>query len=296
MEIPTVYRQRISQLYPNNKFNTLGFNQEGMVNDVVILDNQIVCRFPKHDWATEMLQHEAKVLDLVRDYVDVRVPKFEVLEADVATYQFIKGTPLTRLMLFSLPARERQRMMVELGAFLKQLHTIPLGEAEAKNISASDTNRGTKDWESLYLEVETLLFPYLMRHQKTAIEVHFSPILTGELEMSYKPTLMNGDLGPYHVLFDTKAITLAGIIDFGTAGIGDPATDFAVMLNEYGEALVSFMEPSYPNMSEHLDRARFWAGTLELQWALAGIKTNNKELLFAHLGGTRDRLPFGAKC
>lgn len=36
------------------------------------------------------------------------------------------------------------------------------------------------------------------------------------------------------------------------------------------------------------DRARFWVGTLELQWALARIKFNHTSLSLAHIGLARE--------
>ncbi|MGG6652107.1 UNVERIFIED_CONTAM: phosphotransferase, partial [Salmonella enterica subsp. enterica serovar Weltevreden] len=82
------------------------------------------------------------------------------------------------------------------------------------------------------------------------------------------------------------------IIDFGTAGLGDPALDLAVLLGNYGDTLVAEGLPAYPRRAEHLDRARFWVGTLEWQWALAGLG-GRTEFAVAHLGGARDVFPVG---
>ncbi len=95
-----------------------------------------------------------------------------------------------------------------------------------------------------------------------------------------------------HVLFDSDRRQINGIIDFGTAGIGDPAGDLSVAISEYGESLVAEMA-GYEQMVDYLPRARFGAGTIELQWALAGLK--GREPALAHLGGARDRLPLLSK-
>ena len=62
----------------------------------------------------------------------------------------------------------------------------------------------------------------------------------------------------------------------------------------YGESIVRRMEPTYPRLPEFIDRARFWAGTLELQWALAGVLDNNIPMLLAHVGAARDVQLLGA--
>ncbi|EDX82755.1 Phosphotransferase enzyme family, putative [Synechococcus sp. PCC 7335] len=291
MVIPATYLERIAQIYPAQTFNEIVFNQDGMVNDVVILDGRIVCRFPKHDWAFELLQQEARVISLVSRHVDLQVPQFETVEKDAATYRYIEGIPLSREVLFSLPLEDRNAVMSELGLFLRQLHAIPISEAEKVGIHQSDTNRSTQDWQDFYTDVEEALFPLLMRHQRSAIASHFEPVLSDNLDMDYRPAFINGDIGCYHILFNKEKKALSGIIDFGTAGIGDPATDIAVLLGQYGETLLELMLSGYPSASQYMERARFWAGTFELQWALTGVKNDNKELLLAHLGGARDRLP-----
>ena len=106
--------------------------------------------------------------------------------------------------------------------------------------------------------------------------------------------LANGDLGPYHLLYNPETRLLNGIIDFGTAGIGDPACDFACIINQYGESFLQRMMVYYPEIEPALDRARFWAGTLELQWLLGGLRSGDNSWFGVHLGRGMDRLPYGA--
>lgn len=49
-------------VYPSLSLDRLEFNQDGMNNDVIIVDQQLVCRFPKTDWAKEDLAMEIKIL------------------------------------------------------------------------------------------------------------------------------------------------------------------------------------------------------------------------------------------
>jgi hypothetical protein len=53
------------------------------------------------------------------------------------------------------------------------------------------------------------------------------------------------------------------------------------------------MEKDYPLLREVIDRSRFWAGTIELQWALAGMKYNDPSLSLAHIGLAREIQPVG---
>jgi hypothetical protein len=62
----------------------------------------------------------------------------------------------------------------------------------------------------------------------------------------------------------------------------------------YGESIVGRMEPTCPQLPEFIDRARFWAGTLELQWALTGVLDNDIPMLSTHVGAARDVQLLGA--
>jgi hypothetical protein len=39
----------------------------------------------------------------------------------------------------------------------------------------------------------------------------------------FQPVLRHGDFGPSNILFDATTRTISGIVDFGSAALGDPA-------------------------------------------------------------------------
>ncbi len=82
-------------------------------------------------------------------------------------------------------------------------------------------------------------------------------------------------------------------MDFGTAGIGDPAGDFACIIYNYGESFLKRMARFYPEIEEALDRARFWAGTLELEWILGGAQAKRLPYFLTHIGSAKDAKPMG---
>ncbi len=98
-------------------------------------------------------------------------------------------------------------------------------------------------------------------------------------------------LAAHHILLGSAEPAIAGVIDFGTAGLGDPATEIATLLVHYGERIVDQMTATYPISPELSERARFRAGCLELEWALIGVKENDTSMLVAHIGGARDYAP-----
>lgn len=284
MEIPSAYLERIRSIYPDLIIQTLDYNQDGLVNEVVVVNGELVCRFVKEKWGQALLKAEAEILDLLVRYVQIPIPRFEHLEKDFCSYRFIPGQPTTRNWLLRMGKQERLRILHQLGIFLTQIHAIPADGLG--NIPFSDAVRNHDDWLRLYAQIQEYLFPHLYRYQRDWVKEHFAPFLQGDLDMEYSPVLIHADMAVYHILHNPQTKALSGIIDFGTAGLGDPATDLAVFLVQYGESLAAQM--NYSRFEQLLPRARFWAGTMELQWALAGIKNSDKGLAVAHIGGARD--------
>ncbi|KAB8331668.1 phosphotransferase [Scytonema tolypothrichoides VB-61278] len=295
VNIPSSYLEKIRAVYPNISFEHLDFNQDGMVNVLVVVNHDLVCRFAKDDWAKEVLSHEVMVLEVVRNYVDLRVPHFEHQEVGFVSYKFIKGEPLSRNTLLKLSEASQARIISQLARFHQQLHSIPNEVLVNAEVPSSGAARSREDWLELYEQVQETLFPHLWRHQQTWIHELFAPVITGELDLSYTPVLIDGDMAVYHILFDSVSESISGVIDFGTAGLGDPACDIAVQIGNYGEGIVRRMESDYPMLSEVIDRARFWVGTLELQWAFAGIKYKDISLSLAHIGLAREVQPVGTR-
>lgn len=293
------FQERITAVYPHLTFDHVKTSDEGMINQVVIVNNAWVFRFPRNnDWATTDLENEARSLNLAQQYLDIPLPKLTLHRDAVglfAAYPFISGQPLQRHHILTLSPTNQDRLAEQLAHFLHQLHTIPIAELTHHHIPQSLTNRTQERWEKLYADVKTELFPLLMGYAKEWVEYHFAPVLADPNWMAYEPCFMNGDIAPYHLLYHPEKQLLNGIIDFGTAGIGDPACDFACIINQYGESFLQRMIGYYPEIKPTLNRARFWAGTLELQWLLGGLRSNDKSWFGIHLGRAMDRLPYDVK-
>jgi aminoglycoside 2''-phosphotransferase len=294
MEIPASYLDRMRAAFPALSLSTIRLNHDGLMNDVVIVNNEWVFRFAKDEWAKRSLLKEARILALARTFVSVDVPLFEQQEEDLVVYRLIPGEPLQRNDILQLDEPLQNHLAEQIATFLHQLHNIPHSVLEQQAIPLSDAVRSRDDWLGLFHDIEGELFPLLMTPAKDWVRQHFAPVLEGKLSLDYEPTMIHGDLAAYHLLFHRKMHRLTGVIDFGTAGRGDPATDFALIIAAFGESFLRRMAPFYPQMSHALDRARFWAGMLELQWALGGLRSHDLSWLVCHIGWARDVLPLGS--
>jgi aminoglycoside 2''-phosphotransferase len=289
MENNPAHLQRIKETFPRLEIVSIRAVADGLTNDVLIVNDELVFRFPKNEtWARELLANEIKVIELLRKFVELPLPQFEFAAEDLSVHRYIKGKPLARHDILKTTEAEQNKIAEQLGDFLRQMHGVPMPKVKQNKIAPSDTNRSRDAWLKLYEDAQKELFPLMMPHVREAVDEHFAPIATDKNFMNHEPRLMNGDFVPYHILYDEAKKKIVGIIDFGTAGTGDAATDFACVIYNYGESFLKRMTGVYPEISDGVDRARFWAGTLELQWALSGVRTKNAWWHLVSLSGASD--------
>lgn len=297
MTIPDRYFARIEAHLPGIDRSRLRVNPDGLANFVIIADERWVFRFARDDHSRQDLARERAVLELIRPRLGVSVPDFTPLSDDGVVYPLIEGTPLYRHDLLRLDGAAQDAFAKELASFLHMLHAVTAAELEAHSLGALLPGATRDEWRARFEQAEQALAPYLWADQRAWLADLFAPLRDGRLAMTFEPVLIHNDLAPYHILMAPHRLMtrLAGIIDFGVAGAGDPAADFATLITTYGESFVRRMAPWYPGLDDLLDRARLRAGYLEVEWVLKGLATNDPSWYTVHIGRARDMQPIGAK-
>jgi aminoglycoside 2''-phosphotransferase len=170
--------------------------------------------------------------------------------------------------------------------FLQRLHAIDIAAAGELPATRAPVRRET--WLDIQARVRRHIYPLLQNYQIAWAD----DLLNGALEtpgfFEYAPALIHGDLAPYHLLFDDQRGALSGVIDFGMAGVGDPASDIGGLISIYGETFVRAIAATYADLERYLPRARFYAQALELEWTLLGLERGETFWFTAHLAGARD--------
>jgi aminoglycoside phosphotransferase (APT) family kinase protein len=178
---------------------------------VLILEDQWVLRVPRHRLAVEELEKEIQLLPEIADRLPVQIPRFAHVSREplYVVYPLIRGD------------RYVNEDPHGVRAFLDALHAVAVDEVPAPHSDWLATYREQAD------EFRRVVLPLLDLDERTRGKALLTEVetLTGFL-----PTLTHSDIAPTHLrVQDGK---LAGVIDWGDARIGDPAIDYAWLLNE----------------------------------------------------------------
>lgn len=235
--------------------------QDGYDYEVAIVDDEWVFRFPRRRGVEAALEVELALLPALAPALPVAVPSFEHVSRDplFVGYRLIRGKPLVH----EDPDGVR--------GFLAALHGFdPVGlPVERPNWIEAYRNQCA--------EFERLVLPHLERALRDRARRLFAEVETLD---GFEPTLLHADLGPEHLL--VRDGRLAGVIDWSDTRVGDPALDYAWLLNR-----------PFPGWDVEPDlrrRARVYHRLGPWYEAHYGLFTNRPAHVEAGLAGICDRL------
>jgi len=266
--------------YPNLRIERMRLNDEGQYNDILIVNDDLIFRFPRHAEEIEKLEKEIALLDQIRSALPLPIPEPtyrrlvpRAVGHVFAGYRMLPGEPLWRETVAAItdPAVMR-RLMTQLATFLGALHGIPTDHVAAL-LPVADWRQL---WAGLEEEIRAALFPHLPPSAHEQIAARFAAFLNDPGNFAFMPTVIHGDFGTGNLLWDAHAGAMTAVIDFGSAGLGDPALDVAALLT-YGEPFVRLGFAADPAMETMLPRARFYLSTFLLQEALYGVQHDDPD-------------------
>lgn len=282
------YARRIGEIIPEIEISSLRLNQEGLINDVLIVNDELVFRFPKNEHGFKRLQDEFGILRLLKDYITLPIPR-PFYESDACmAYQMIPGETLRRDLLLRLSEDDQQAIADQLARFFLELHNFPVRQVKVFELPMADALMKYDGWVNAYERIREKVFPLLLPHLRETVTEHFELHLADRSNFEYELKLVDTDIPPYHIMFDRKRKRVSGIIDFGCAGMGDPAIDLGVIIYNYGESFFKRFYKVYPEAESYLRRARFYAGAHEVRWLLTGVESGNPFWFAVHVGSAKD--------
>jgi aminoglycoside phosphotransferase (APT) family kinase protein len=234
---------------------------DGYDFEVAIVDDEWVFRFPRRSGVEEALEIEIALLPAIAPALPVDVPSLEHVSRDplFVGYRLIRGEPLV------------DEDSNGVRAFLEALHALDPSGLPVRR----------PDWVEAYrdqcAEFERLVLPLLDKDRRAQAMRLFRE---AETLVGFESTLLHADLGPEHLL--VRDGRLVGVIDWGDMCVGDPALDYAWLLN-------GPFAPWDVDL-ELRRRARFYHRLAPWYEAHYGLFTNRPAHTERGLAGIRDRL------
>jgi aminoglycoside 2''-phosphotransferase len=237
---------------------------EGWDSVALLVNDYLLFRFAKRPDAAVRQAREAELLPLLAGRLPLSIPRYTYTWTDpawpgkrIVGYQLIPGKPL-HLGRSAHQAKQAS----QLGAFVSALHAVSLEEAQRHGVVERDAAALREAYWRFFATVRENMLPLFAAQEQAAIVAFWSRYLEDDSFFTFTPTLVHRDLVPEHVLIDPMTGELTGVIDWGDAGVDDPAVDFAGVRRQLGEEFARQMLAAYRHSLDTtiLRRMDFYAG------------------------------------
>ncbi len=245
-------RRRIARRFPAFPLTTIRYFAEGWDFRNFLVNDAWLFRFPKRPDERERLAMEVELLRLLAGRLPLAIPRYEYVASDVVGYRLLPGRDLRGGFVPASFARD-------FGSMLAALHGIPPGDMADAVLRDQMTDAAPRQARARVLahlaEAGTGLDAKTRARCQDLLAAPPAPY-------AGPPRVAHTDLFPEHVLSDGDRVT--AFIDWGDAGWGDPAGDFALawFLGAdplLAETLKHYNAPVDPGMPA---RARFFGACM----------------------------------
>ena len=147
------------------------------------------------------------------------------------------------------------RLATDVASFLQTLHATPL-DSISMPLGPPDSQAG---WQDMFSRIREVVYPHLTAEARRWTTERFAAFLEDDEHFAFSKVLRHGDFGTSNTLYSSEQRRVVGIIDFGHAGVGDAAIDFAGLCVSYGEPFLKRCARVYPLIDQCWERIRFYA-------------------------------------
>jgi len=243
---------------------TLHLDESGLDFQVALAQTQDnafwLLRIPRRPDVLASAQREQATLNLVRPYLPVQVPDWQICTTELIAYPLLRGKPAgtidPELQAYRWevdPSNLPDAYLQSLGGALAALHRIEPGGLAKAGLETSSIAAIKTAWSERMARVKQV---YPVNPQ---LWERWQRWLDNDTLWPEHTTLIHGDLHPGHILVDEQA-QVTGLIDWTEARVDDPASDFAAHYRVFGrsslEALLRHYDQSgghvWPAMADHI--------------------------------------------
>jgi aminoglycoside phosphotransferase (APT) family kinase protein len=227
---PCAIRAILEQQFPSLRIRAVDLFEDGCDSVAVLADKTWMFLFARRKSAEAGLLRSMRLLGGLHADLPLPVPRpefwgvpGEAFPFHFVGYRFLPGISADRQ---ELPSHRRAACAKRLGEFLAALHRVPAGRLGAMGFQPA----ASCDHAEALLTEARQLAPRVLTRLPDDLKERCMPFLDGKVTRPPPPAgqlvLTHGDLQADHILLGPEG-DVCGIIDFGDAGLSDPARDYA---------------------------------------------------------------------
>lgn len=287
------YKRIIAACFPDLGVKTCEYATEGWDSIAVVVNGELIFRFPKRPEVEPQYRMEAALLAALVGRISLPIPQFAHVWEGAAPYEhvFVGYRMLAgeQLRCGALAALDQERLAARLGRFITELHAVPAELAVRASVAGRDAEEWRQGGLEQYATIQARVFPLLDAPLRDRVAQRWTAFFDDGANFQFQTVLVHGDLTGDHILIDPASGSLTGVIDWGDAMIGDPAFDFAGLLDSYGEPFTRRVLGHYGGQIDRtfLRRAAFYRDAMRFNDVLYGLRTGLREYVEEGLEGIR---------
>ncbi|MDM1044725.1 Mph(E)/Mph(G) family macrolide 2'-phosphotransferase [Myroides sp. 1354] len=275
-------------LTENIKFNEMGVDfRVGYAID--IKGQRWVLRIPRRGDMSEQIDKEKRILQLVKKHLFLKVPDWKIISPHLIAYPLIEEEPALTVdteshnMIWNMD-KDSPKYIISLAKALVQLHAIPKEEVRKNHLKIMKPSDLRPEIANQLQTVKSEL------GISSKLELRYRKWLDDDKLWPNFTQFVHGDLYAGHVLTSQDGV-VAGIIDWSTAHLGDPAIDFSGHVAIFGEASLRNLITEYENQGgktwdKIYEQVIERASASALSYGYFALETNNEN----HIIGAKVQL------
>lgn len=283
----------------NRQYRKIEVFKNGWNSVAAAIDRQYIVKIARRPEFSSKIESEFNIVGSIRKFLRFRIPypleKGNIDGCSFALYDFIDGAVLCPDSLQVLPepcilkgikGKAKEKLEFQLSEITSDI----LGIVPKSLVVEGIKNHGTPEAfaSSLRSMIKSIAPGYLDQNEIRVIDDRLE-LLDDLVSLDTGTSrFVHGDLGSWNMIYSNGGI--AGIIDWGEAGIGDPAIDMMEIIYSFGEESARRIYSWNPEMENIFARASsylWFSGFFDMEY---GIKLGDADLVERGLKVVRKKI------
>lgn len=251
------YLKKIQDNFPDIQFFSAKLITKWWSNDVIILDNNIIFRFPKEEFTKNNFSKEIKLLYILQTEIkNIQIPNYKYISKnnEFWWYNIIKWIEFKKNYLKN--NQNQEKIVKQIWQFLTKLHSVDINKFD--NLLDINVNNHYS-FDSWYINY--IVNQYKEIENKFSNETFTKIIKFIQESVNYEiknPCLTHYDFQWKNIIISDDKNKINWIIDFSDMAIYDPAIDFVWLLWLPKKFLNIVLENYKTNNWNILNRANYY--------------------------------------